>query len=66
MSGPPFKDSIFICHKCGSRALHVLSACKRLNFLRFLAQPGILHVPKSALVREMLQAVVLDTEIVSS
>ena len=42
------------------------TSCRRLNFLRFLAQPGILHGPKSAQVIQMLQAVVLDTELVSS
>ena len=44
--------------------LHVLSVCKRLNVLRFFAQPGILHVAKSALVIDMLQAVVLDSDII--
>lgn len=59
--GPPVQDNIFICHKCGSRTLqcimehlHAIVICKRLNFFRFLAQPGIQHVPNSALVIEML------------
>ena len=50
--GPPVQH-IFFCHKCGSRTLYAswnnfVPLFQRLNFFRFVSQPGIQQVPNSS------------------
>ena len=54
--GSPVQDNIFICPN--SSVHHGTSSChcylQKTDFFRFLAQLGIQHVSKSAIVTEML------------
>ena len=37
------------CLECIKELLHILSVCKRLNFISLFAQPGVLHVSEHSL-----------------